>query len=141
MSLFTSLKATLGFPSGSVGKTSPASVPDAGSIPGSGRSPGEGNGNPPQHSCLENRMDRGVWQAIVHAWGCRVRDHAVTKQEQERSYPNSSHHDLFLPASELHVFIFISIWPLSHNATAMRWDHVAARGCRLYHDGFNPSYC
>ena len=60
------LKATLGFPSGSVGKTSPASVPDAGSIPGSGRSPGEGNGNPPQHSCLENRMDRGAWWATVH---------------------------------------------------------------------------
>ena len=40
-------KATLGFPSGSVGKTSPASVPDAGSIPGSGRSHGEGNGNHP----------------------------------------------------------------------------------------------
>ena len=29
-------------------------VRDMGSIPGSGRSPGEGNGNPPQHSCLEN---------------------------------------------------------------------------------------
>jgi len=27
-------------------------------IPGSGRSPGEGNGNPLQHSCLENPMDR-----------------------------------------------------------------------------------
>jgi len=24
-----------------------------------GRSPGEGNGNPLQHSCLENPMDRG----------------------------------------------------------------------------------
>ena len=27
---------------------------------GSGRSPGEGNGNPLQHSCLENPMDRGA---------------------------------------------------------------------------------
>ena len=36
------------------------------SIPGSGRSPGEGNGNPLQYSCLENSMDRGVWQATVH---------------------------------------------------------------------------
>ena len=27
---------------------------DLGSIPGSGRSPGEGNGNPLQHSCMEN---------------------------------------------------------------------------------------
>ena len=29
-------------------------------------SPGEGNGNPLQHSCLGNHMDRGAWQAIVH---------------------------------------------------------------------------
>ena len=34
--------------------------------PGSGRSPGEGNGNPLQYSCLENPMERGAWQAIVH---------------------------------------------------------------------------
>ena len=39
---------------------------DTGSIPGSGRSPGEGNGNPLQHSCLENPMDRGAWWATVH---------------------------------------------------------------------------
>ena len=29
-------------------------------------SPGEGNGNPFQYSCLENPMDGGAWQAIVH---------------------------------------------------------------------------
>ena len=28
-------------------------------------SPGEGNGNPFQHPCLENSMDREAWQAIV----------------------------------------------------------------------------
>ena len=33
---------------------------------GSGRSPGERNGNPLQHSCLENSMDRGAWWATVH---------------------------------------------------------------------------
>ena len=27
---------------------------------------GGGNGNPIQYSCLENPMDRGDWQAIVH---------------------------------------------------------------------------
>ena len=27
---------------------------------------GEGNGNPLQCSCLENPMDRGAWQAMVH---------------------------------------------------------------------------
>ena len=41
-------------------------VRDAGSIPGSGRSPGGGHGNPLQYSFLENPMDRGAWQAIVH---------------------------------------------------------------------------
>ena len=27
---------------------------------------GEGNGTPLQYSCLENSMDRAVWQATVH---------------------------------------------------------------------------
>ena len=31
-----------------------------------GRSPRGGNGNPLQYSCLEDSMDRGVWQATVH---------------------------------------------------------------------------
>ena len=39
---------------------------DMGSIPGLGISPGIGNGNPLQYSCLENFIDRGAWQAIVH---------------------------------------------------------------------------
>ena len=39
---------------------------DVGSIPGSGRSPGGENESPLHYSCLENPMDRGVWQAIVH---------------------------------------------------------------------------
>ena len=39
---------------------------DMGLIPGLGRSPGEENGTPLQYSCLENSMDRGAWQAIVH---------------------------------------------------------------------------
>ena len=55
-----------GFPGGSVVKESACQAGDADSIPGSGRSPGEGNGKPLQESCLENPMDRGAWQAIVH---------------------------------------------------------------------------
>ena len=39
---------------------------DRGSILGPGRSPGGGNGNPPQYSCLENPMDIGACQALVH---------------------------------------------------------------------------
>ena len=59
----------LAFPDGSVVKNTPVNTGDAGdtgSIPGSGRSPGEGNGNPLQYSCLENPMDRGIWQATIH---------------------------------------------------------------------------
>ena len=39
---------------------------DEGLIPGPGRSPGEGNGYPLWYSCLENSMDTGSWQAMVH---------------------------------------------------------------------------
>ena len=42
-------------------------IRDACLIPESGRSPGGGNGNPIQYSCLENPMDRGAWQAMVHS--------------------------------------------------------------------------
>ena len=41
-------------------------IRDMGSISGWGRFPGEGNGKPLPCSCLENPMDRGAWQAIVH---------------------------------------------------------------------------
>ena len=41
-------------------------ITDLGSIPGLGRSPGEGHGSPLQYSCLENLMDRGACQAMVH---------------------------------------------------------------------------
>ena len=41
-------------------------IGEAGSTPGLGRSPRVGNGNPLQSSCLENPMDRGDLQAIVH---------------------------------------------------------------------------
>ena len=43
-----------------------ANAKDMGSIPSSVRSPGEGNGNPVQHSCLENSMDGGDQPATVH---------------------------------------------------------------------------
>ena len=55
-----------GFPGGSNGKESACNVRDLGSIPGSGRCPGAGNSSPLQHSCLENSIDRGTWQATVH---------------------------------------------------------------------------
>ena len=57
---------TTGFPGASVVKNLSANTGDAGLIPGLERFPGEGNGNPLQHSCLGNPMDRGAWWASVH---------------------------------------------------------------------------
>ena len=39
---------------------------NAGDVRDKGSIPGGGHGNPLQHSCLENPMDRGVWRATVH---------------------------------------------------------------------------
>ena len=47
---------------------------DMGAIPGLEGPLGEGNGNPPQHSCLGNPMDREAWQAPVYG---------VTKKESD----------------------------------------------------------
>ena len=46
-------------------------------IPESGRSSGGGHGDPFQYSCLENPMDRGAWQAMVHG---------VAKNQTQLSY-------------------------------------------------------
>ena len=51
----------MGIPDGSDGKKSACNAGDLGSILG------EGNGYPLQYSCLGNPMDRGAWQATVHA--------------------------------------------------------------------------
>ena len=67
--IMNNLLSSWGFPGGSVVKNLSANTGDAGdmsSTPRSGRSPGEANGNPLQYSCLENLLDRGGWQAIVH---------------------------------------------------------------------------
>ena len=67
----------MAFPSGSVVKNLPLrfisdsiwnaeAAGDMGLIPGFGRYLGEGHGNPFQHSCQENPMDRGAWLATVH---------------------------------------------------------------------------
>ena len=59
----------MGFLGGTVVKNLPPNSEDArdmGSISGWGRSPREGKGNLLQYSWLENSMNRGAWQAIVH---------------------------------------------------------------------------
>ena len=58
-----------GFPGSTVVKNLPANEGDTideDSVHGLEGSPGGGNDSPLQYSCLENSMDRGVWQAVVH---------------------------------------------------------------------------
>ena len=58
----------MGFPGGTAGKEAASSgdIRDMSLISGLGRSPRGGHGNPLQHSCLENPVDRGAWRAAVH---------------------------------------------------------------------------
>jgi len=64
-------------------------IRDVGSVPGSRRSPG-GHGNPLQYSRLENPMDRGAWQAIIHEVSMKqtrvkqlsVQSHILNKAKQ-----------------------------------------------------------
>ena len=52
------------------------------------------NGNPLQYSCLENCMDRGAWQAIVH--------------EVAKSWTQvSTHTHKFLQVMDLFYILFI----------------------------------
>ena len=74
----------LGFPGGSVDKEPTCNAGDArdmGQITGLERFPIGGHGNPLQYSCLENPMDRGVWQATVNRlqeWGMtEVTEHST----------------------------------------------------------------
>ena len=60
-------------------------IRDVGSVSGLGRLPGGGHGNPLQYSCLENPMDRGTWQAIVHRI-TRVGHNFATKPPPETLY-------------------------------------------------------
>ena len=56
----------INFPGGSAVENSPAGeARDTGSISGLGKSSGGGNGNPLQHSCLENPVGRGTWWATA----------------------------------------------------------------------------
>ena len=70
----------------------PASAGGMALIPGLERSPEERNGNPLQYSCLENRMDGGVWWATVHG---------VTELDTTEQLNNNTH-DV--------IDAFISVW-------------------------------
>ena len=75
------------------GKESTCNAEDAGSIPGSGRYPGIGKGSPLQHSCLENSIDRGAWQATVHGATksqTQLSKHIYIERERERKRERES---------------------------------------------------
>ena len=63
---WASIVVAWGFPGGCDDKKSASNVGDLSLIPGLGRPPREGNGYLPQDSCLDNSVDRGAWQVIVH---------------------------------------------------------------------------
>ena len=72
-------------------------------IPGSGRSLGEINDNSLQYSCLENPIDRGVWQATVHGVARVGYDLAMKPQQNPLNY-------LVCPVLNSSV-ISDSLWP------------------------------
>ena len=59
--------------------------PSKGSVSRSGRFSGGGHGNPLEYSCLENPMDQGAWQVIVH----RVAESAMTEVPQHSGLKGS----------------------------------------------------
>ena len=107
-SIATAVLSVWGFPGGSDGKQSACSTGDPGLIPGSDRFP-EGNDNPLQYSCLENSMDRGVWQATVHG---------VTNRTQ----PSDLHLKTFNVFFALQTMqIVISNWPEDYTNCKWYW--------------------
>ena len=65
-------------------------IRDAGLIPGWGKSPAGGYGNPLQYVCLENRMERGGWQTIVHSV-------AKSRTELKQFSTHIQHPEVFKP--------------------------------------------
>ena len=82
-------------------KNLPANAGDAGGadwIPGSGRSPGGGNGNPLEHSCLKNSMDKRrladyIWRV------CKKSD--TTKQLNTHTHTHTSLKIIHFPPMKL----------------------------------------
>ena len=77
---------------------------------------GEGNGNPLQHSCLENPRDRGGWLDTVHGVAESDTTERRTRQLQEgkvESAPGtqSIHLIIFVfPSSLLSLLLLGSSW-------------------------------
>ena len=79
------------------------------------QSPRGGSGNPLQYSCLENSMDRGAWQAIVHGvtkgWTAAPCTHAHTFLKSQRKWSDRTPHQLLL------WYITLVFFPHTINST------------------------
>ena len=111
----------LDFPGGSEVNACACNAGDLGSVPGLGRSPGQGNGNPLWYSCLENPIDRGVWQATVHRVVKRVgHDWACI-------HPPHTHSSLFIPFQCFNIHILQARRHFSEPTLKAHWvqfDHL-----------------
>ena len=116
---------SLGFPCGTRLKNPPANggdARDAGSIRGWGRSPEVGNGNPLQYSCLENPMDRGAWQAIVHGVGKSRTGLSVCTRARAHTHTHTHTHNVLPKACAV----------LSHSVVYRSLQHYGPQFTRLF---------
>ena len=89
---------------GSVGKEFACNAGDTGDkslILGSGRPSGGGHGNPLQYSCMENAMDRGAWQTIIHM---------DTKSRTRLKWPSTHPHMLVIIDMKCIFLHLLAIW-------------------------------
>ena len=98
-------------------------IRDEGSIPGLERSSGGGHENPLQYSCLENRMDRGVWWVTVHR---------VTKSQTHWSDLTCRHSNEKYFVLVLMSLTYLSlIWPvISQRKSLFSQLHIIAQNIR-----------
>ena len=95
-------------------------IRDTGLIPGLGRSPGGGHGNPLQHLCLKNPMDRRAWQATVHrvtkSW--TQLKHTHTTQHTRTHAPCDPHHKGEMQAEGIRALLQLFQWFLTHTTSS-----------------------
>ena len=95
---------------------------DVSSIPELETSFVEWNGNPLQYSCLENPLDRGIWQATVHGVAksrTRLSTRAHTWGPQRFFYWKNSSSPLTLP-----LVCLTEKWHLFLRRAAISWFHT-----------------